>query len=437
MEEVRYITRWRLEKKDPNAEVSEPKKPIVFYIGREVPAKWREWVKKGIEAWQPAFEAAGFKNAIVAKDPPTPLEDPDWDAEDARYSSIRWLPATIENAMGPHVHDPRTGEILESDILVYHNVLKLIRDWYFVQASPNDTRAQKLPLPDELVGECLAYVVSHEVGHTLGFPHNMKASSSYTVEQLRDPEFTKKNGTEASIMDYGRFNYVAQPGDGARLIPLIGPYDMFAVEWGYKEFKDAKSYEAEKKKLDVIVARQLTNPMLRFGDPSGLDPSQQTEDLGSDPIAATALGLKNLDRVASYLVKATTEKGDDYDLLRNMYFAAQLSAQPRADARGQPGRRRGAQQRLVQRRRSRVRPCSERTTAQGRAVPERPGVPDTGLAHRSRYPSASGSDWRSRPHPEWSDHTAPRLARRSSFQAHGRAIHSRQVIRISAHHLAR
>ena len=152
VESVSYITRWRLEKKDPKAAVSEPKKPIVFYIGREVPAKWRPWIKKGIEAWQPAFEKAGFKNAILAKEPPSPREDPDWDAEDARYSTIRWLPSTIENAYGPHVHDPRTGEILESDIRMYHNVLKLVRDWYFVQASPNDPRAQSLPLPDDLIG---------------------------------------------------------------------------------------------------------------------------------------------------------------------------------------------------------------------------------------------------------------------------------------------
>jgi hypothetical protein len=320
VDRVSYITRWRLEKKNPKDAVSEPKKPIVFYIGREVPAKWRGWVKKGVEAWQPAFEKAGFKNAILAKEPPSEREDPDWDAEDARYSSIRWLPSMIENAYGPHVHDPRSGEILESDIRMFHNVMKLVRDWYFVQASPNDPRAQVLPLSDELMGELMAYVTSHEVGHTLGFRHNMKASSAYKVEQLRDPAFTKKNGVEASIMDYGRFNYVAQPGDGARLIPIIGPYDEFAVEWGYREFPDAKTYEQEKKELEKIVARQLDDPKLRFGDPNPAeDPSQQTEDLGSDSIHATELGLKNIDRVAGYLVKATAKAGENYDLLRTIY----------------------------------------------------------------------------------------------------------------------
>jgi len=320
VKQVRYITRWRLEKKDPGAEISEPKKPIVFYVGRGVPEKWRPWVRKGIEAWQPAFEKAGFKNAIIAKDAPSEKDDPDWDAEDARHSTIQWLPSTIENAQGPHVHDPRTGEILEADILVYHNILKLQRDWYFVQASPNDARAQKLPLPDDLMGELLAYVVTHEVGHSIGFPHNMKASSSYAVEQLRDPAFTKKNGTEASIMDYGRFNYVAQPGDGAHLIPVVGPYDFFAIEWGYKEFKDASHRDQEKALLEKIAARQVNDPMLRFGDANpGVDPSQQTEDLGSDAVRATELGLKNLDRIAGYLVSATCKEGEDYDLLRNMY----------------------------------------------------------------------------------------------------------------------
>lgn len=317
---VRYVTRWRLEKKDADAEVSEPKKPIVFYVGRGVPDQWRPWVKKGIEAWQPAFEKAGFKNAILAKDAPSEKEDPDWDAEDARYSTIQWLPSSIENAMGPHVHDPRTGEILESDIIMYHNILKLQRDWYFVQASPNDPRAQKLPLPEDLMGELLAYVVTHEVGHTLGFPHNMKASSAYTVEQLRDPVFTRKNGTEASIMDYGRFNYVAQPGDNAGLIPVVGPYDFFAIEWGYKQFKDTTNAASDKPHLDSIAARQVKDPMLRFGDPNpAVDPTQQTEDLGSDAVRATELGLKNIDRIMGYLVGATCKENEDYDLLRNMY----------------------------------------------------------------------------------------------------------------------
>lgn len=316
-EPVRFITRWRLEKKDLEADVSEPVKPIVFFVGREVPEKWKPFVKAGIEDWQPAFETAGFKNAIVGKYAPDPREDPDWDAEDARISSIRWLPSDIENAFGPHVHDPRTGEILEADVRMYHNVQKLVRDWYFVQASPNDERAQELPMPDSLMGELIRFVVAHEVGHSLGFPHNMKASSSYSVDQLRDAEFTRENGTSPSIMDYARFNYVAQPGDNAALMPKVGPYDHFAVNWGYRQFQDN---EDEKQKLEEIVQVQVDDPVYRFGGRNpAVDSTQQTEDLGSDAVEATRLGLKNLERVAGYLVEATTDEGENYDLLTNMF----------------------------------------------------------------------------------------------------------------------
>jgi Met-zincin/Domain of unknown function (DUF5117)/Domain of unknown function (DUF5118) len=314
---VRYVTRFRLEKKDPSAEVSEPVKPIIWYVSREVPEKWQQHVIDGIEQWQPAFEAAGFRNAIIGKLAPTREEDPDWDPEDARYTTIRWLPSAVLNAFGPHVHDPRTGEILEADVRMFHNVIKLVRDWYFVQASPSDPRAQKLPMPDDLVGELIAFVVAHEVGHSLGFPHNMKASSSYSIEQLRDPEFTRNNGTAPSIMDYARFNYVAQPGDGAALLPAVGPYDYFAVDWGYRRFPEGTDQEAE---LERIVAKQVDEPMYRFGFRNPLeDPTQQTEDLGANAVEATRMGLKNIERVAGYLVSATSEPGKNYEILENMH----------------------------------------------------------------------------------------------------------------------
>lgn len=317
-----FAARYRLEKKDPKARVSDPVKPIVYYVSREVPEQWRKYVKEAIEDWKPAFEQAGFSNAIIAKDAPTEAEDPNWDPEDARYSVIRWVAQPVQNAMGPHVNDPRSGEILSAHVIVWHNMLKLAEQWYFAQCADLDPRAHKLPLPTELEGELVRYVICHEVGHTLGLRHNHKASSSYTIAQLRDKNFTEKYGDEASIMDYGRFNYVAQPGDGARLIPMLGPYDKYAIEWGYSPVPGAATPEAEKSALDAIAARQVADPMLRFGgedEASRVDPTVQMEDLSNDPVAAGTLGLKNIERILPLLIPATTRFGESYDQLQEVY----------------------------------------------------------------------------------------------------------------------
>ena len=325
---VRYLDRWRLEVKDEDiekfnrGELVEPKKQIVYYVDRATPEKWRKYIKDGIEDWQVAFEEAGFKNAIIAKDPPTVEEDPDWSPEDVRYSVVRYLASPIPNANGPHVSDPRSGEILESDINWYHNVMSLVRNWFFIQTAAINPDAQSVAFRDDVMGPLIQFVSSHEVGHTLGLPHNMGASSAYPVDSLRSASFTQQYGTAPSIMDYARFNYVAQPGDeGVALMPNIGIYDKHAIRWGYRPILEAKTAKDEKPILDQWILEHEGDLNYRFGSQQRgvIDPSSQTEDLGDDAIKASKYGISNLKIIVPKLTEWTAEDGKDYADLKTMY----------------------------------------------------------------------------------------------------------------------
>ena len=318
----KLIRRWRLEPKDEEAylrgELVEPKKKIIYYLDPATPKKWRPYFIKGIEDWNSVFEKAGFKNAIVAKSPPSKDEDPDFSPEDIRYSTVRYVASETRNATGPSVSDPRTGEILESDIIWYHNHLRSYRNRYLLETGAANPSARTLETPEKEIGEMMRRVISHEIGHALGLPHNMKASSAYPVDSLRSGTFTQKMGIATTIMDYARYNYIAQPGDkNIRFIRQLGPYDDYSIEWGYRYFP-GKSVNEEIEILSKFVDQKSLNPIYMFGSSWG-DPNSQTENIGDDPVKASYYGIKNLKIVAENLTKWTYSPNKDYEDLEELY----------------------------------------------------------------------------------------------------------------------
>ena len=321
-----FITRYRLECSAQRVgNLCVPVKPITYYVDPATPKWLVPWVKKAIMDWQPAFEAAGFKDGIVAKEAPSKTEDPDWSPEDARYAVIDWLPSTTENAVGPHTADPRTGEIISAHLQIYHNVMNLNRDWYWTQVGAVDPRMTRLPLPDSLAGRLMEYVIAHEIGHSIGLQHDMKGSGMYPTDSVRNAAFVHRMGHTPSLMDYSRYNYVAQPEDKIALedlIPRVGPYDKWAIGWGYRPIPAASSSDGERPTLDEWAREQDSKPYLRFGtaDAAGADPRENTEAVGdADAVKATGWGIKNIKRLVPMLVPATLNPTEDNSDLREMY----------------------------------------------------------------------------------------------------------------------
>ncbi|TEW66975.1 DUF5117 domain-containing protein [Mucilaginibacter phyllosphaerae] len=324
-EATAYIHRWKLEPKDEAAyargELVEPKKQIVYYIDPATPKKWVPYLIAGINDWNKAFEAAGFKNAIVGKEAPTAKQDPEFSTEDARYSVVRYFASDVQNAYGPHISDPRTGEILESHVGWYHNVMMLLRNWFFIQTAAVNPHVRMAKFTDAQMGELIRFVSSHEIGHTLGLPHNFGSSYAYPVDSLRSKSFTDKHGTAPSIMDYARFNYIAQPGDGVtHLYPQIGEYDLWSVKWGYSYFPGKKTAQQEKEMLDVWTKERAGNPLYYYGrQGTSIDPRLQNEDLGDNAMKASTYGIANLKRILPNIEKWTFQKGEEYDDLVTLY----------------------------------------------------------------------------------------------------------------------
>lgn len=329
VKEIELVKRWRLEPKPADmakykrGELVEPQKPIIFYIDPATPKKWVQYLIAGVNDWAKAFEKAGFKNAVMGKMAPTVAQDSTWSIDDARNSAIVYKPSEIANASGPSISDPRSGEIMESHVNWFHNVQKLVHDWYMIQTAAVDPRSRKMTFSDELMGDLIRFVSSHEVGHTLGLRHNYGSSSTVPTEMLRNKKWVEENGHTPSIMDYARFNYIAQPEDhitSKGLYPRIGDYDKWAIEWGYKYFPDSKTVASDMTILDKMTTESAKNRRLWFGTETNPDdPHSQSEDLSDNAMKASDYGIKNLKVILASLPEWTKEKGEGYDNLTNMY----------------------------------------------------------------------------------------------------------------------